>query len=246
MDFTITFPCRNRVKMANEAIQTFLDSCSYPIIIIDDNSDNPDDTYINSPRVKVVYNKEKSGLVKMWNQALTLVDTEYVIIGCDKIRVTTNDVLRIENKLKEGYSCVATYLLGIFGFSKELTTRVGFFDEGYVVNGFEDTDWMNKLFMNDLALYVSKETQYLDTGTSWGPANIRNSEYYRTKWNEDFPNNQIIQLREDVNILDKLKFKEVYSPKTYLSWGKSNLKAENIKNYFNNKKAVKNILNENL
>jgi len=246
MDITITFPCRNRIKMANEAIKTFLDSCSYPILIIDDNSDNPDDTYIDSPRVKVIYNKEKSGLVKMWNQSLSIIDTEYVIIGCDKIRVTINDILRIENKLKEGYSCVATYLLGIFGFSKELTSRIGFFDEGYCVNGFEDTDWMNKLFMNNLALYVSTETEYLDTGTSWGPANVRNADYYRTKWNEDFSNNQIIQLKEDVNFLDKLTFKDVYPTKTYLGWGRSDLKAENIKNYFNNKKAVKNILNENL
>ena len=97
-----------------------------------------------------------------------------------------------------------------------------------------------------MALYVSTETQYLDTGTSWGPANVRNAEYYRTKWNEDFSNNQIIQLKNDINFLDKFKFKNVYPKKTYLGWGESDLKADNIKNYFNNKKAVKNILNENL
>jgi len=246
MEFTITFPCRNRVKMANEAIKTFLDSCDYPILIIDDNSDNPDDQYLDSPRVTVVYNEEKSGLVKMWNQALRMIDTEYVIIGCDKIRVTPTDIERIKTKLTQGYACVASYLLGIFGFSKELTTRIGFFDEGYVVNGFEDTDWMNKLFVNDLALYVSKETNYLDTGTSWGPANVSNHQYYITKWDEDFSNNQIIQLKEDVNSLDKLKFKDVYETKTYLNWGSSDLKADNIKNYFTNKKAVKNISNGNL
>tara|TARA_R110000787_G_scaffold40066_10_gene99858 strand:- start:12417 stop:13157 length:741 start_codon:yes stop_codon:yes gene_type:complete len=246
MDFTITFPCRNRVKMANKAIQTFLESCDYTILIIDDNSDSPDDEYIKSDRVKVIYNKYKSGLVSMWNQALREIDTEYVIIGCDKIRVTNNDILRIENKLKEGYSCVATYLLGIFGFSKELTTRVGFFDEGYEVNGFEDTDWMNKLFINNLSLYVSTETEYLNTGTSWGPANMKNSQYYRSKWNEDFGNNQIIQLKKDINYNDINIFKGQYENKNYLDWSSSELKAENINNYYNNKKGVKNILNGNL
>lgn len=246
MNFTITFPCRNRVNMANQAIQTFLDSCNYPILIIDDNSDSPDGEYIKSDRVKVIYNKHKSGLVSMWNQALKEIDTEYVIIGCDKIRVKNTDITRIENKLKEGYSCVATYLLGIFGFSKELTTRVGFFDEGYQVNGFEDTDWMNKLFINNLSIYISKETQYLDTGTSWGPANTKNHQYYNSKWNEDFGNNQIIQLKKDVNYEDINTFKGKYQTKTYLNWESSVLKAENINNYYNNKKGVKNISNGNL
>jgi len=246
MDFTITFPCRNRVKMANASIRSFLESCSYPILIIDDNSDTPDDTYLDSSRVTVIYNKEKSGLVKMWNQALKASTSEYMIIGCDKIRVTPEDIERLEDKLKEGYACVATYLLGIFAFSKELTTRVGFFDEGYVVNGFEDTDWMNKLLINDVALYVSRETQYLDTGTSWGNAHPHNESYYRSKWNEDFSNNQIIQMREDINREDAKFYEGTYPPKKYLSWKMSDLRADNIRNYFYNKKGVKGISHEHL
>ena len=132
-------------------------------------------------------------------------------------------------------------MLGLFGFSKELTTRIGCFDEGYVINGFEDTDWMNKLFVNNLGFYVSTETTYLDTGTSWGNASHKNAEHYYSKWKEDMENNIITQLRNDVNAEDKHLFEGLYKTKDYLPWCQSELKAENIKQYYHNKSAVKEV-----
>lgn len=237
MDFTITFPCRNRVGMANAAIKTFLDACDYPILIIDDNSNEPDEEYIKCDRVRVIYNQSKSGLVKMWNQALREIETEFVIIGCDKIRVHTEDIDRIRRHLQEGYACVASHLMGLFGFSKELTTRIGFFDEGYSRNGFEDTDWLNKLFVNNLALYISTETAYINNGTSWGPAAHENSKNYHAKWIEDNENKKIIQVGSDQNVGDKKTFAGLYKKRFYLPWHASQLKAENIRKYYDGKTA---------
>ena len=236
MKVTFAFPCRNRVSMANEAIQAVLDNSQCDILIIDDASDNPDGKYTDHNRVNVIYNKQKQGLVTSWNQILRESKTEYVIFGCDKIRVTETDINRIKNKLNEGYACVATYLMGIFGISKELTTRIGMFDEGYAVNGFEDTDWMNKLFINDLALYISTETKYLNTGSSWGHSDLTNKNYYDTKWREE--PDAIVNLHGDVNADGKNYFTGQYEPKKYKSWGESVLLVPNIKNYYNNKKPI--------
>lgn len=239
MDFTITIPCRNRIHVANEAIECFLNSCNYFILIIDDISDLPTTSYISHERVKVIYNKIKSGYARLANQCICESKTEYIIIASDKIRVKTEDIKRIENKLKEGFACVCTRLMHIYGFSKDLINKIGLFDTGFTKSGFEDTDWMNRLFMNNLALYSSFETGVCGLNSCWSQ-NYQNKEYYNTKWKEDFINNKLIQLHESQNSESKNLFQGKYSEKKYLPWSNSELKAENIKNYYNNKTGIKN------
>lgn len=238
LDFTIGIPVRNRIKFANQAIYSCLKNSNYNIIVIDDNSDNPDDEYLTHDRIKVIYNKEKKSLTTLWNQIIKESTTEYVILGGDKLRPKKKDFELIEQKLNEGFAIVATYMLGFMGFSKELLTRIGFFDQGYKMSGFEDTDTMNKLFVNNLALYFSTETEYIQIGTGW-QGNSVNETYYKTKWIEDWENNQIIQLKDDENSLDIEYFKNKFENKEYLTWDKSELKAENIVNYYKNKTGYK-------
>lgn len=239
LDFTIGFPVRNRISFANEAIQCMLDNCEYPIIIIDDLSNRPDANYIVHPRVKVIYNDTKKSLTALWNQILRLSATEYVILAGDKLRPQRKDFELIEAKLLEGFGIVATYMLGIFGFSKALTRKIGFFDEGFKANGYEDTDTMNKLFMNDIALYFSKETEYIPIQTGW-VHNPINQTYYNIKWIEDWDGRQLIQLKDDENASDKATFWQ-YSNNgiKYLPWSKSELKDPNIEGYYKNLKPVK-------
>lgn len=236
LDFTVAFPCRNRYQMANDAIRMILDHSPYPLLIVDDNSDDDKKLYIQDERVTIVYNDVKSGLTKLWNQILRESKTEYLILGCDKIRPVEKDFKIVEDNLTKGIACVATYMLGFFGFSKELTTRIGFFDEGFTQNGSEDTDWMNKLFVNDLSLYFSMETSYLSTGSSWGNGHI-NRQYYNTKWREE--TDSVVMLHDDLNAEDKEYFKGVYPEKQYLPWSHSELKCNNVINYYTNRKGVK-------
>lgn len=238
LDFTVGFPVRNRISFANQAIQCILDNCNYPIIIIDDNSDSPDAKYIEHPRVKVIYNKEKKGLTSLWNQILIESETEYIIFSGDKLRPKQKDFQLIEQKLKEGFALVATYMIGFMGFSKHLTTKIGFHDTGFKANGFEDTDLMNKLFVNDLGMYFSKETEYVQVGTGWLYNSI-NRDYYITKWNEDWINGKIVQLKDDENSGDKSYFLNKFEDRQYFGWNKSELKADNIINYYRNKVGIK-------
>lgn len=239
LDFTIGFPVRNRIAFANEAIQCILDNCDYPIIIIDDNSNRPDAEYLHHPRVRVIYNQEKKSLTALWNQILKASKTEYVILAGDKLRPKEIDFALIEEKLLEGFGLVGTYMLGIFGFSKYLTTKIGLFDEGFKANGYEDTDTMNKLFMNDIALYFSKETEYIQIGSGW-QYNPVNQAYYNIKWIEDWDGRQLIQIKDDENFHEKDAFMRYYNNGIqYLPWSKSELKDPNIQGYYRNLKAIK-------
>lgn len=238
MDFTITIPCRNRVHVANEAIKGFLDSCDYPILIIDDNSDAPTASYINHERVKVIFNTTKSGYAQLANQCILESKTEYVIVASDKIRVTTVDIKRIEDKLTEGFAFVCTQSMHIYGFSKDLINKIGLFDSGFTSSCFEDTDWMNRLFMDNLSLYFSFETRVAQIKSGWVPDNL-NQKYYNTKWLEDFGSDWLIQLHDSKNFESRKLFKGCYTERTYLPWSKSELHAEHLRNYYNNKIAIK-------
>ena len=222
MDFTICLPTRNRFNYANEAIWYFIKSTNHKILVIDDFSDDPEGKYLTHERVQVIYNKQKSGLSTMWNQFLKNTETEGLIYTSDKVRTGPEDFKRFDKYIEDGFGCVATWLMGIFAFPRELIDIIGPFDEGYAVNGFEDTDFYNKLFVNNVALYVSQETPYLDCTTSWGPAHTINQEYYNTQWMEK--PDKIVQLQS------KVKIDHNFRP-----WSESILLAENIKNAYSGK-----------
>lgn len=236
MDFTIAIPCRNRIHIANEAIERFLSSCEYPILVIDDVSDTPSAQYVTHERVKIIFNDTKSGYAALVNQCICESKTEYVIIACDKIRVTPADIKRIEDKLNEGFACVCTQFMHIYGFSKDLVAKIGLFDSGFTSACFEDTDWMNRLFVNDLALYFSFETELYQIGSNWS-TNTVNQEYYNTKWIER--DNQLIQLHRGMNPDSVKLFRGKYKDRDYLPWSKSELKSEGHSNFYANKTAIK-------
>ena len=238
MDFTIAIPCRNRIHVANEAIKCFIESCDYPILVIDDNSDIPTSEYTEHPRVKVIFNKYKQGYSAIVNQCICESTTEYIIIASDKIRVKPVDIERIESKLTEGFACVCTRLMHIYGFSKDLITKIGLFDSGFTEACFEDTDWMNRLFVNNLSLYFSVETDMANISTNW-VQNSKNNEYYSIKWEEDNVNNKLIQLNPSKNVESMNLFRGKYPEKKYLDWNKSNLKVDNVSNYYNGRSWTK-------
>lgn len=211
-----------------------LKNSPYPIIVIDDASDKPDTEYLQDKRIRVIYNKKKNGLTHLWNQIIIEAKTEYVIIAGDKLRPKQKDFELVEKKLNEGFALVATYMMGFFGFSKDLTTKIGMMDEGYKFSGYEDTDLMNKLFINNLAFYFSTETKYVQIGSGW-KTNSYNKKYFKSKWVEDWKNKRIIQLKQDQNKEDIDYYKGTFKNKTYLTFDKSEFLANNIKKYYGGK-----------
>lgn len=244
LDFTVGLPCRNRIKFCNQAIESILENSDYPILIIDDASDNPDGSYIKNPRVRVVYNKKHVGLTKLWNQIIKESKTEYVIISGDKIRFKKKDFKIIEAKLRKGFALVGTYMMGgVHSFSKHLTTIIGMNDEGYKLSGFEDTDLMNKCLVNNLAFYLSSESEYIQIGSGW-KLNDYNGAYYRSKWIEDKKKNILIQCREDQNIDDINYYKNDFRERKYLPFNKSEILIDDARDYYKNTKGIKRIKND--
>ena len=63
----------------------------------------------------------------------------------------------MDTKLSEGYAVVALCTMHFFAFSKHLTTIIGWFDEGFKKGQYEDSDYWNRMYVNDLGFYVSDE-----------------------------------------------------------------------------------------
>ena len=118
--------------------------------------------------------------------------------------------------------------------SKHLTNIIGLFDEGFKSGGYEDTDTLNKLFVNNIAIYFSDDTEYIQISTNWDSNNL-NEIYYKTKWNEDWVNRELHQIKDDVNYTTKGIFGQYNNNNIkYLPWSLSELKLDNVKNYYNN------------
>ena len=234
LQFTIGLPCRNRVKFCNEALKLMLKNSNYPIIVIDDNSDMPDAKYLKDKRITIIYNTKKTGIAHLWNMLIKASQTENVIICSDKIRMTKKDFELIDKKLKQGYGVVTTNLFHILAFSKYLTTKIGFMDEGFVNCNYEDCDLQRRLFVNDIALYFTQESKVMHIPSGWARNDKgENKRYYQRKWIEDNKHKKLILLHDEKNYEDRKYYDGKYENIKYLPWSKSVIKIKSLKNYFN-------------
>lgn len=234
MKFTFILPCRNRVKMANEAID-----CLKPLlnegndcIVIDDFSDNPDDSYHTGENINIIYNKFKSSLTSMWNIGAKKSKNEYIVFISDKIRLCPKDIQIFTDGLNKGFGIVCTYRLGCFALHVSLFNITGMFDEGFVEGGYEDTDYMNRLFAHDIAFYFSQETEYVKVPANWKTTGD-NQKYYHLKWNENL--STIKCNKNEENISDRDYFKNVKQSQ-FLPFKDSQIKDNSVSQYYKNRK----------
>jgi hypothetical protein len=240
LDFTIGLPVRNRVSFANNALSMMLKNSSYPIIVVDDNSDNPDDKYLKNERIKVIYNNKKNGLVSLWNQLIKESKTENIIIGSYKIRPKKSDFNRIEKRLLENFGFVSTKYFHFFAFNKSLLGKIGIFDEGFTNGNFEDTDFLNRLYINDIGIYFSHETNEDNSiFTNWGQIDRgENKRYYDTKWIFNKENHALTLFHDEKNINERMFYSKKYKSRDFLAWTRSIIKDEDLKNNFTGLKFI--------
>ena len=229
--YTIMLPVANNLPLANECINHLLSVTDIPIIVIDDGG--VDENYPKSDQLKFIHNTitERPGLAKIWNQCIRECPTEYVIIASWRPRPDACIFDKIKQKLDEGFGLVAMETLHFFAFSKHLTTTMGWFDTGFTKGQFEDTDTFNRLFVNDIALYIADEIREVPHQSMWLDFQ-NNKDYFHTKWKEESPN--LIQFREEVNIKDREIYKGKYSDRVYKPFSESELKVPGVKNYYTN------------
>jgi hypothetical protein len=227
-------PVARNLELSNRCISHLLQVTDIPIIVIDDFGKDTDYIDHGNPQLKFIHNefKEKQGLVRMWNQCIRECPTENVIIASWRPRPTPEHFIKIHDKLKDGFAFVALDALHFFAFNKYLTTKIGWFDTGFVTGQYEDTDTLNRLFINDLAIYVSEEIYEERYPSMWLNDSEKNRDYYNSKWTEQSP--YIIQHKEEENFTDRDIYKDTVSEKQYRNFKDSELHVPGIANYYRN------------
>lgn len=105
-----------------------------------------------------------SGLV---NSCVEASNTEIVILVGDKARPKQEHIKKIVDLLNKGYGLVALHRFACFGFKKELLRKIGMFDERYVGGCNEDHDFIIRVIMANVAMYVTEEVEYNRGPCSW-------------------------------------------------------------------------------
>jgi len=94
------------------------------------------------------------------NHSIATSPTEWVILINDRTSPTVEEVEKMISLLESGISCVLLYNVGFMGFSKELVRTIGWWDERFILGGWEDRDWVFRIKLHNLALYESLESTY--------------------------------------------------------------------------------------
>jgi len=121
------------------------------------------------------------------NHSVVTSPTEFVILINDRTFPTVEQVEKMLNLLENGMSCVLLYNVGFMGFAKELIRKIGWWDERFLNGGWEDRDWVWRIYQADLAIYESQDSTY---DYSWkSPLNIPgchlSTPFWLSKYNGD-------------------------------------------------------------
>ena len=106
------------------------------------------------------YPKTYPSYSHLMNHAIATSKCEYMIFINDRCKVSVDETLKILNLLQSGFSCVLLYNVAYMGFTKELVRKIGWWDQRFLLGGWEDRDWVFRIAQADLALYESQESSY--------------------------------------------------------------------------------------
>lgn len=136
------------------------------------------------------YPKAYPSYSQLMNHAIATCPTEWMIFVNDRTTCTMKDTLKIIHLLETGFACALIYSVGYMGFSKELVRSIGWWDERYLLGGWEDRDWIFRLAQADLAIYESQEGGY---DYSWkSPLQVighgckQSEPHWNSKWEGKF------------------------------------------------------------
>jgi hypothetical protein len=147
------------------------------------------------------YPKAYPSYSQLMNHAIASSNTEWMIFVNDRTTCTAEQTLKIINLMENGFTCVFLYNVGYMGFSKELIRTIGWWDERYLLGGWEDRDWVYRLAHSNLSLYESQEAHYDYTWKS--PLqqighNCRLSQpHWESKWNQKYSDAIIKMIPEE-------------------------------------------------
>jgi hypothetical protein len=97
---------------------------------------------------------------QLMNHAIVTSKHEWMIFINDRTNPTEAEARKMIKHMEEGFACSFMYNVGYMMFSKELIRKIGWWDERFLLGGWEDRDFVYRLSQTDLALYESQEASY--------------------------------------------------------------------------------------
>ena len=133
------------------------------------------------------YPKMYPSYSQLINHSIVTSPTEWVVLINDRTSPTVDEIKKMLHLLETGMSCVLLYNVGFMGFAKELIRKIGWWDERFIHGGWEDRDWVWRIYMADLALYESQESTYDVTWKS--PLNVPGAHNSTPHWLKKYDGN---------------------------------------------------------
>jgi nucleoside-diphosphate-sugar epimerase len=132
--------------------------------------------------------KDYPSFSKLVNDCVTLCPTEIVIFCSHRVRPTPKDIETLLQRIDEGYGLATLYRLGCFGFRKELIRRMGFFDERFLIGGWEDNDFFLRLQEANIAYFEDESIPYIGGESLWKHPEdkpLKSKQHFQAKWNRN-------------------------------------------------------------
>lgn len=121
---------------------------------------------------------------KLVNSCVEASQTETVILLTDNVFPKQEHIGKLLSLLDRGYGFVSLYRFKMFGFKKEVLRRIGMFDERFLGRDEEGYDFLLRLIMEDIAIYVTEEVEYHKSSSDW------DSSLSRSHWNNKWDTNE--------------------------------------------------------
>jgi hypothetical protein len=135
-------------------------------------------------------------LSSLFNDSIEKSEADWVILSNDKARPAVDDIVHMFDLFNNNFGFVALFRYGFFGLHKKVVAKVGWFDERFITGGYEDNDFLFRLRINDIGVYISEEINYITTiPTTWN--HLKSMEFFKKKYSFNFlEKNVFIKKRE--------------------------------------------------
>lgn len=165
---------------------------------------------IQPEEIRVFNGEQFTSFSSLVNAAARSMHADILIFVNDKARPSQHHIHKMLDLLDEGFGLVGLYRFGFFGISRTLFETLGGFDEEFSDGGFEDNDFLIRLKLANVAVYLSEEVPYV-TGvkSTWKQEASRAHFFYKYRFHV---------FSKIIFSKDKVNFRNVG---TYLSWGNS-------------------------
>lgn len=97
---------------------------------------------------------------EMINHTIATSKTEFIIFINDRVKPTPEEIKKMINLLESGFGLVMLYNVGFMGFSKQLVRKIGWWDERFLLGGWEDRDWVWRMKTHNISIYESQESNH--------------------------------------------------------------------------------------